>query len=265
MGSIAPAMPSNTGIIALAGAVAAAFFVFALNRAVKMKEEERPLAEFIWVAAGLLPLAGVCLIWAATEGLTLPSKIIIFVIGAAIGGFGLLGAGEWLKPTKAAAPPVVSNNAAPPRRDHDPLMDLMDEALADPRYSAATKLVIARKRDVQPFKGEWRATHGVSPEAEKEMKSPAGIAFLNQRLRESGKDWQITPENIASVFGTVMLDTSMRGPFTAGVKITGGGGNTFDQTDIDAMQNGVDLENTRDNSFSNTRIITRGAPTNPDK
>jgi hypothetical protein len=44
------------------------------------------------------------------------------------------------------------------------------------------------------------------------------------------------------------------GAFTAGVKIKGGGGNPFDQTDVNGAQTGIDLENTRDNQFGHTRF-----------
>jgi hypothetical protein len=147
--------------------------------------------------------------------------------------------------------------SAQTRPQNMPDVDLemaMTEALADPRYSPETKAVIERQRDVLPFKREYRTSHGsVSLD---QMKSPEAVAFFNQRLRESGKNWQIGPDNIDSTFGNVMLDTSMNGPFTAGVKIKGGGGNTFDQTDIHGAQIGVDLEATKENKFSNTRIST---------
>lgn len=144
--------------------------------------------------------------------------------------------------------PITRAQTAMPYAD---LERAMTEALADPRYSAETKLVISHKRDLLPFKEEWRSL-GHRPSLA-EYRSPAAIAFFNKRLSETGKDWKITPENIDAVFGNVMLDTRINGPMT-GIKIGGGGGNTFDQTDINAIQTGVDLENTQNNKFSNTRI-----------
>jgi hypothetical protein len=115
-----------SGIVLMAGATASAFFIFALNRAVKMKEDKRPLAELLWVACGLIPLASVCLIWAATEGTTLSAKIVIFVVGAAIGGFGLVGISQWLAPTTPASAqePGTTNPPAPPptQRTYPPVV-----------------------------------------------------------------------------------------------------------------------------------------------
>ncbi|MBR0855690.1 hypothetical protein [Bradyrhizobium liaoningense] len=126
--------------------------------------------------------------------------------------------------------------------------------LADPRYSAETKLVIQHKRDLLPLQQEYRSS-GMGPLlSATELKSPKAVEFFNRRLREIGKDWQITPENINSVFGNAILNSTMNGPFSAGVRITGGGGNTFDQIDIGGAAVGVDLKDTRDNTFSNTRI-----------
>jgi hypothetical protein len=137
----------------------------------------------------------------------------------------------------------------------------MKEALADPRYTATTKLVIQHKLDLLPFKREYRETHANVSLAQ--YKSPEGIAFFNQRLREAGKDWQITGAD-DPVFGNVMLDSSMRGALT-GILIEGGGGNTFDQTDIDALQTGVHLRDTKGNQFGHTRINTPDTPQDSSK
>jgi hypothetical protein len=128
----------------------------------------------------------------------------------------------------------------------------MIEALANPPYLQQTKTVIEHQRDLLPFKFEYLQTHGNVSLAQ--FKSPEAIVFFNKRLREAGKNWQITPENIDSTFGSVILDSSIGGAVTTGVKIKGGGGNTFDQTDVSGMQTGVDLEDTRNNQFGTTRI-----------
>jgi hypothetical protein len=244
-------MATGTGIILLVGALAVAFFGLSVTRGLKMRDEKRHVAELLCYALALMPFAAVALIWAATEGLNMKSRIIIFIVGALIGGFGLAGAAEWLKPTTSSPSKPGAQSVPHPYAE---LEKAMTEALADPRYSAQTKEVIQRQRDVLPFKAEYRATHGnVSPT---QMKTPEAVAFFNQRLRETGKRWQIAPDNVDSTFGNVMLDSSMSGPFTAGIKITGGGGNIFDQTDIHGAQTGIDLERTKDNQFSNTRIST---------
>jgi hypothetical protein len=99
----------HTEILLLAGAVAAAFFALSINRGLKMRDDKRPLAELLWYAGGLIPLAGVCLFWASMgDQPVTPQRIILFVIGAAIGGFALLAAGEWIRPTLAQNNPPIS-------------------------------------------------------------------------------------------------------------------------------------------------------------
>jgi parallel beta-helix repeat protein len=133
----------------------------------------------------------------------------------------------------------------------------MTEALADPRYSAETKVIIEHKRDLLPLEHEYRLSHGnVS------LKSPEAVAFLNERLRASGKTWQITSENIDTVFGNMFLNSSMNSPVGTGVMINGGGGNTFDHNEISGGRAGVDLENTKNNKFNGNKITS---PTNPPK
>lgn len=97
-------MGSGTGIVALAGTVASGFCFFSFARGLKMREEKRRLAELLWYAGGLLPLAGACLFWAGMgDQPVLAQRIILFTVGAAIGGCALLAAGEWLRPSVAAA------------------------------------------------------------------------------------------------------------------------------------------------------------------
>lgn len=97
-------MKSDTGMLALAGTVASGFFIFSLMRGLKMREEKRRLAELLWYAGGPLLLAGVCLFWTSLgDQPVLVQRIILFTVGAAIGGCALLAAGEWLRPSTAAA------------------------------------------------------------------------------------------------------------------------------------------------------------------
>ena len=187
---------------------------------------------------------------------------VLCVIGATI--FGVLHGYAMLRGDFRGPPVVQATNSVPrvPPKSALPSYRLdierdMTEALADPRYSAETKITIKHQIDLLPFKFEYRRLHGNVSLAE--LKSPKAVAFFNRRLKESGKDWQITPQNIDSTFGSVILDLSANGPFTAGVKIRGGGGNTFDRTDINGAQTGIDLENTQNNKFNHTHYSAPGA------
>jgi hypothetical protein len=106
-------MGQGTGILILAGAIAVAFFAFSLNRGLKMRDEKRPLAEPLWYAGGLIPLAGVALLWVATgDQAVLAQRIVLFVLGGAIGGCALLAIGEIIRPTGGAFA-QVSNGPVP--------------------------------------------------------------------------------------------------------------------------------------------------------
>ena len=107
-------MTTGTEILVLAGTVSSAFFIFAANRGLKMSDDKRPLAEFLWYAGGLVPRAGVCLLWASMGDQPVPlQRTILFIVGGVIGGFCLLAAGEWLRPATAqqqsGGPPVTNN------------------------------------------------------------------------------------------------------------------------------------------------------------
>ena len=92
-------MGTSTEIVVLAGSVSSAFFIFALNRGLKMKEEGRPLAELLWYSGGLVPLAAVALVWASMGDQPVTfQRVALFTIGALIGGFALLAAGELIRP-----------------------------------------------------------------------------------------------------------------------------------------------------------------------
>jgi hypothetical protein len=101
-------------LLLLAGTVAAGFLILSINRGLKMRDDKRVLVELLWYAGGLLPLAGVCLIWVSMgDQPVMPQRIILFILGAAIGGIGLLAAGEWLRPATAQpipGGPSVTNN-----------------------------------------------------------------------------------------------------------------------------------------------------------
>jgi len=105
-------MATGTQILALAGTVSSGFLIFCLNRGLKMRDAKRPLAELLWSAGGLIPLAGVCIFLASTGDQPVTAqRVVLFIVGAAIGGFGLLAAGEYLRPataqTPGGAPPSV--------------------------------------------------------------------------------------------------------------------------------------------------------------
>jgi hypothetical protein len=110
-------MATSTGIIVLAGTVSSGFLIFSITRGTKMRDDGRHLSELLWYAIGLLPFAGVCLIWASMgDQPVTPQRLILFCVGAAIGGFGLLAAGEWIRPVQAVAQtpgtqpsPIINN------------------------------------------------------------------------------------------------------------------------------------------------------------
>jgi hypothetical protein len=91
-------------LIVLAGTVASGFLFLSITRGLKMRDEKRPLAEYLWYGTGLLPLAGVSLFWASMgDQPVLAQRIVMFTIGATIGGCLLLAAGEWMRPAPAQA------------------------------------------------------------------------------------------------------------------------------------------------------------------
>ena len=99
------------GIIALVGTVASSFFIFCLTRGMKMRDEGRRLAGWLWLLSGLLPLAAICLLWASMgDQFVWPQRVILFSTGALIGGFGLLAFGEWIRPTTPPEPPPPSSS-----------------------------------------------------------------------------------------------------------------------------------------------------------
>ncbi len=83
-----------------------------------MRDDKRPLPEFLWYVGGFLPLAGVCLIWTSMgDQPVTPQRIMLFILGAAIGGFSLLAAGELIRPINAqtpSEPPPITNGEKPP-------------------------------------------------------------------------------------------------------------------------------------------------------
>lgn len=69
-----------------------------------MRDEGTRLAELFWYAGGLLPLASVVLFWASMGDQPVNiQRSILFIIGAVIGGCGLLAFGEWIRPTPIAS------------------------------------------------------------------------------------------------------------------------------------------------------------------
>jgi hypothetical protein len=87
------------GILTFAGTIAVAWLVFAANHAVKMKNEESYLSAYCWCLFGLAPIAFVCLAWALAEDQPMWAvRILLFIIGAIIGGIGFLAIGELVRP-----------------------------------------------------------------------------------------------------------------------------------------------------------------------
>jgi hypothetical protein len=109
-------MATGTEILVLAGTVASGILILSVNRGLKMRDDRRPFAELLWYAGGLMPMAAVCLYWASMgDQPVMPQRVILFIIGAAIGGCALVGAGEWFRPATAVAqsggnmPPIINN------------------------------------------------------------------------------------------------------------------------------------------------------------
>jgi hypothetical protein len=133
-------MATGTEIVILAGTVSSGFFIFSLTRGLKMREEGRPLAELLWYVCGLIPLAGVCLFWVSIGNQpVLSQRIVLFVIGAVIGGCGLLAAGELLRPATAQ-----SGNTAMTARDNlvAALNDLASAIAAAPPVVIGSRTIV---------------------------------------------------------------------------------------------------------------------------
>jgi hypothetical protein len=89
---------------AFIGAAALAFLTIAHTRAMKMKEQSRIASEMFWYAGGLLPLALVCAFLASNGELPMiPQRILLFLVGALLGGATLVGIGEWVHPGSTVA------------------------------------------------------------------------------------------------------------------------------------------------------------------
>lgn len=100
----------HTEILLLAGTVSSGFLILSVTRGLKMRDEKRPLAELLWYAGGLLPLAGVCLYWTSIGGQpVMAQRIVLLIVGAIIGGCALAAAGEFLRPQ-----PIVLGDASTP-------------------------------------------------------------------------------------------------------------------------------------------------------
>jgi hypothetical protein len=260
-----------TIIIALAGAIAAPFLrhVFELRKEKKYREMAGSL---FW---GLLPFGAASLVWTAIGDSPMAwNNLLLGVVGAAIGAAGFIFLGYVVSDQRAAAQSSqVSSGGSPPNNStsmaqrsayaaafRERAYKNYTEYLADPSYSAETKLVISHKRDMLPLLTEYDEELSRDPSLGL-WKSPKAVAFFNKRLRETGKDWQITPENVDATFGDISLNTRVTGPGT-GIEIIGGSGNTFDQTDIKgSTKSGIKLQETHNNQFSNTRIGPADEPT----
>jgi hypothetical protein len=114
-------MATGTEILLLAGTVSSGFLIFSLNRGTKMRDDRRLIAELLWYATGLLPLAGVCLIWASMGDQPVTyQRIILGIVGAVIGGCALVATGEWIRPgsTAMAQSQPTSNSMGPVIDNH---------------------------------------------------------------------------------------------------------------------------------------------------
>ena len=86
------------------GTCALAFLAIAHARAMKMKEQSRFAAEYFWYSGGLLPLVFACMFLASNGDFPVTAqRVLLFCVGALIGGTFLLGFGEWMRPIQANA------------------------------------------------------------------------------------------------------------------------------------------------------------------
>jgi hypothetical protein len=97
--------PMQTGVLTFAGVLAVAFCTaFVHPKAVQMGKEGRHFAQYVWYTIGLSAVGLVLLGWAQSGDQFLAAqRILLFVVGAMIGGCALVAAGEWLRPSQALA------------------------------------------------------------------------------------------------------------------------------------------------------------------
>ncbi len=107
----------GTGIgYSFVGACALAFLAIAHARAMKMKEQSRFAEEYFWYAGGLIPLALASIFLAANGDFPMiPQRILMFSIGALLGGSLLLGIGEIIRPMPANS--QTPSSPVPPQQN----------------------------------------------------------------------------------------------------------------------------------------------------
>ncbi|MGB7256326.1 MAG: hypothetical protein WBC94_22265, partial [Xanthobacteraceae bacterium] len=111
----------QTGILSFAGVLAVAFCTaFALPRAVQMSKEGRYLAEYVWYIAGLVPIALVLLGWAQSgDQFVTVQRILLAIVGAAVGGCALVAVGELIRPVASQAVNRAQAQPAPSMGDNN--------------------------------------------------------------------------------------------------------------------------------------------------
>jgi hypothetical protein len=133
-------MGGGTGIIALAGTIAAGFLILSINRGLKMRDDGRPAIEFLWYAGGLIPVAGVFLLWISIgDQPMLAQRIVLGVIGAAMGACALIALGEVMRSNNPA-----SAQSSPSREALASALDDLASAIA-----AAPSVVIGSQTTVR--------------------------------------------------------------------------------------------------------------------
>jgi hypothetical protein len=93
-------------ILTFAGALAVAFCTaFCIPRAVHMNKEGRHLAEYVWYTIGVSAVGLVLIGWAQSgDQYMAAQRVLLFIVGALIGGCALLAVGEWIRPVAAQQP-----------------------------------------------------------------------------------------------------------------------------------------------------------------
>jgi hypothetical protein len=90
----------GTGILSVL-AIVSGFLFFCFTRGQKMREDKRAWPELFWYAGGLLPLALVTLVWTSMENQAVAQRVLLILIGGAVGALLLYSLGEYLRPTVA--------------------------------------------------------------------------------------------------------------------------------------------------------------------
>ena len=132
-----------------------------------------------------------------------------------------------------------------------PIPQLLPQSPAlPPDLSPEQRELVERRTAIAPIQMKY---HSAYPNGD--MKSANAIAFYNIELQNAGLPWRVTPENIKSLFGVLVIGGKFNSNVgSTGIRIQGSSGNAFDQTEINTSGIGIDLKNADKNKFRDTKI-----------